>query len=143
MFFFKFHRYAACIAHILTNTSQEARQCIQERGRDSVNRFSEKQFQIGWIRNLESLVNSAKWYRYRMNITYDTPYISHKHRIDFLILLVIDNRHHGWWWLSFDLSNRLHIKSCISKTTLCSQRVFPIMNMRLNFFPILLVSGWP
>jgi alpha-1,2-mannosyltransferase len=52
--------YAASIAHILTNTSSEAQRCIRERARDSVNRFSEKQFEIGWIRTMESLVNSAK-----------------------------------------------------------------------------------
>ena len=55
--------------------------------------------------------------------------------LTFSILFFISNRHHGWWWLSFDLSNRLHIKSCISKTTLCSQRVFPIIDMRLDFLP--------
>ena len=55
-----YFRYAGCIAHILTNTSPEARKSIQERARDSVNRFSEKQFQIGWIRTIESLVNAAK-----------------------------------------------------------------------------------
>ena len=48
------------MAHILTNTSTDARHCIQERARDSVNRFSSKQFEIGWIRTMESLVNSAK-----------------------------------------------------------------------------------
>ena len=55
-----YFRYAACIAHILTNTSSDARSCIQERARDSVNRFSAKQFDIGWIRTMESLINSAK-----------------------------------------------------------------------------------
>ena len=55
-----FFRYAACIAHILTNTSADARQCIQERARDSVNRFSTQQFEIGWIRVMESLVNTTK-----------------------------------------------------------------------------------
>ena len=51
--------YAAAIAHIITNTNEEARSKIRERARDSVKRFSDQQFEKDWIRTTELLISSV------------------------------------------------------------------------------------
>lgn len=49
--------YAAAIAFVL-NMSPEGRKAIRDRARSSVDRFSQSEFESGWIRATDALVNS-------------------------------------------------------------------------------------
>ena len=51
--------YAAAIDFIL-NMSPEGRKAVRERGRASVDRFSETEFESGWIRATEALINQCQ-----------------------------------------------------------------------------------
>ncbi len=51
--------YAGAIAYVLNNTTAEGRDAIRERARSSVDRFSEREFESGWIRATEAIINSA------------------------------------------------------------------------------------
>ena len=50
--------YAAAISYILS-MSPEGRMAVRERGRASVDRFSEQEFESDWIRATEALINQA------------------------------------------------------------------------------------
>ena len=51
--------YAAMISFILS-MSPEGRKAVRDRGRASVNRFSEAEFESGWIRATEALINQCQ-----------------------------------------------------------------------------------
>ena len=51
--------YAANIGHILNNLTPEGRQAIRDRARASVDRFSDRNFENGWIRVLEPFIESC------------------------------------------------------------------------------------
>jgi alpha-1,2-mannosyltransferase len=50
--------YASAIAFVLS-ISPEGRQAVRDRGRASVDRFSDRDFENGWIRATEPLITSA------------------------------------------------------------------------------------
>ena len=51
--------YAEAIIEIVKDSSQAARAAIRERARDSVRRFSEPEFEAGWVRATEAMVGKA------------------------------------------------------------------------------------
>ena len=51
--------YAAEIAYVLNTLTPEGRNAIRERARSSVDRFSEREFENGWVRATEALIKSV------------------------------------------------------------------------------------
>ena len=50
--------YSDTILHIIGMT-KEAREGVRERAKSSVERFSEREFDVGWLRAIEALVNAV------------------------------------------------------------------------------------
>lgn len=49
--------YASTIKHILNDLTPEEVEGIRDRARDSVKRFSDDQFESGWLRTTSSLID--------------------------------------------------------------------------------------